>query len=86
MGLNPGDYGIELVPLLEVSFAKNDIDFIDPTNVDHDKLGIGLNKALYNFMHGVGLEEDIRSWFQQKVPRSRVPDDYIAQALTTLTR
>ena len=86
VGLNPGDYGIELVPLPEVSFAKNDIDFIDPTNVDHDKLGIGLNKALYNFMHGVGLEEDIRSWFQQKVPRSRVPDDYIAQALTTLTR
>jgi radical SAM superfamily enzyme YgiQ (UPF0313 family) len=58
VGLNPGDYGIELIPLPPVSFAKNDIGFIDPTGVDHDALGIGLRKALYNYMHGTGLEED----------------------------
>ncbi|MBT5018830.1 radical SAM protein [bacterium] len=82
VGKNPEDYGIQLVPLPAVSFAKNDIDFIDPTDVDHDSLGVGLNKALYNFMHGVGLDADIRSWFENRVPRSKVERDFIAQALS----
>jgi hypothetical protein len=64
VGLNPEDYGIELIPLPPVTFGKNDIGFIDPTGVDHDLLGLGLKKAIYNFMHGIGLEEDVRSWFQ----------------------
>lgn len=81
VGKNPEEYGIQLVHLPDVSFAKNDIDFIDPTNVDHDALGVGLNKALYNFMHGVGLDADIRSWFESRVPRSKVERDFIAQAL-----
>jgi radical SAM superfamily enzyme YgiQ (UPF0313 family) len=81
VGLNPQDYGIELVPLPPVSFARNDVDFIDPTGIDHDTLGEALNKGLYNFMHGVGIEEDIRSWFTNKVPRSTVPRDYILRAL-----
>jgi hypothetical protein len=42
-------------------FAKNDVAFIDPTGVDHDALGVGLKKAIYNYMHGIGLEEDVRT-------------------------
>ncbi|WP_390621948.1 B12-binding domain-containing radical SAM protein [Rubinisphaera italica] len=81
VGKKPEEYSIELAPLPAVSFAKNDIDFIDPTGVNHDSLGVGLNKALYNFMHGVGLDDDIRSWFEDRVPRSIVKRDFIAQAL-----
>lgn len=81
VGKNPDEYGVKLVPLPPVSFAKNDVDFIDPTGVDHDSLGVALNKALYNFMHGVCLEDDVRSWFDTKVPRSTVPPDFIAEAL-----
>lgn len=81
VGKNPKEYGVELIPLQEVSFAKNDIGFIDPTGVDHDSLGVAINKALYNFMHGVCLDEDIRSWFEQRVPKSRVARNFIAQAL-----
>jgi radical SAM superfamily enzyme YgiQ (UPF0313 family) len=83
VGRNPEEYGVELIPHAPVSFARNDIGFIDPTGVDHDSLGLALNKALYNFMHGVCLDDDIRSWFQQKVPRSRVPPNDIARALNT---
>jgi hypothetical protein len=72
VGKNPEEYGVTLIPLPPVTFAKNDIGFIDPTGVDHDTLGQALNKALYNFMHGIGLQEDIRSWFGGKVPKSRV--------------
>jgi len=65
-----------------VTFAKNDIGFIDPTGVDHDVLGVALKKALYNYMHGLGLEEDVRSWFSGTVPRTRVHRQRIARALT----
>ena len=81
VGKHPEDYGVRLVPLPPVTFAKNDVEFIDPTGVDHDALGTGLNKGLYNFMHGIGLDADIRSWFPGRVPRSKVPRDYIVRAL-----
>lgn len=70
-----------LEPLPPISFAKNDIGFIDPTNVDHAALGVGLRKAIYNFMHGIGLEEDVRSWFPFKVPRTSISPNYIECAL-----
>ncbi|HRP25602.1 radical SAM protein [Thauera sp.] len=81
VGMNPQEYGVELVPLPKVSFAKNDVGFIDPTGVDHDRLGKALNKALYNYMHGIGLDTDVRSWFADKVPRPRVARQFIARAL-----
>lgn len=84
VGLAPQEYGVELVPLPAVSFAKNDVEFIDPTGVDHDSLGTALNKGLYNFMHGVCLEDDIRSWFESRVPRSKVAPNFIATALESL--
>jgi Radical SAM superfamily len=82
VGQRPPDYGVTLLPLPPVSFAKNDIGFVDPTGVDHDALGVALKKALYNYMHGLGLEEDVRSWFSGNVPRTRVHRQRIARALT----
>ena len=35
--------------------------FEDPTGCDHERLGPGLRRALYNFMHGVGLDQDVRT-------------------------
>lgn len=81
VGQNPEEYGIELLPLPPVSFAKNDVGFVDPTGVDHDVLGVALNKALYNYMHGIGLDDDVRVWFSTKVPRTTVPRNKIARAL-----
>lgn len=86
VGKNPGEYGVELLPLPPVTFAKNDVGFIDPTGVDHEPLGAALNKALYNFMHGVCLDVDVRQWFEQQVPRPRVPKNFIAQALQSPRR
>ena len=81
VGLNPSAYGVTLEPLSPTSFAKNDVGFNDPTNVDHAALGVGLRKAIYNYMHGIGLEEDVRSWFSFKVPRTSVAPYYIELAL-----
>ena len=81
VGQKPEDFGVRLKPLPPISFAKNDVGFIDPTGVDHDALGVALNKALYNYMHGIGLDQDVRSWFDMKVPRTRVPRNFIGRAL-----
>jgi radical SAM superfamily enzyme YgiQ (UPF0313 family) len=81
VGLHPEHYGVRLKPLPKVTFAKNDVGFIDPTGVDHDALGIALNKALYNYMHGLGLDQDVRGWFAQRVPRTTVPRHFIERAL-----
>ncbi|MDD3329184.1 MAG: radical SAM protein [Zoogloea sp.] len=81
VGQKPEDYGVRLKPLPPISFAKNDVGFIDPTGVDHDALGVALNKALYNYMHGIGLDQDVRSWFDMKVPKTRVPRNFISRAL-----
>ncbi len=82
VGLNPAEYGIKLKALPPISFATNDVEFIDPTGVDHDSLGKALNKALYNYMHGIGLDEDVRSWFSGKVPRTTVARHKISKALS----
>lgn len=81
VGQKPEDFGVRLKPLPPISFAKNDVGFIDPTGVDHDALGVALNKALYNYMHGIGLDQDVRSWFDMKVPKTRVPRNFIGRAL-----
>lgn len=86
VGRNPEEYGVTLQSMAPVSFAKNDIAFIDPLGVDHDSLGRALKKAIYNFMHGIGLEEDVRVWFDGiagPAPRTRVARHRIERAVAT---
>ena len=84
VGLNPQEYGIELIPLPKITFAKNDVLFIDPSGVDHDALGQGLKKAIYNYMHGLGFDIKIQSWFDGlglPIPKTMVPKHFIENAL-----
>jgi radical SAM superfamily enzyme YgiQ (UPF0313 family) len=84
VGQSPADFGISLLPLPEGRFAKNDVGFVDPTGTDHDALGQGLKKAIYNFMHGMAVDEDTRAWFSHlpgKVPKPTVNRHKIAKAL-----
>ena len=92
IGRAPELYGIRLRAAGTSSFARNDLAFDDPTGCDHDALAAGLRKAVYNFMHGIGLDADPRSWFEpspgrsrrrstMKLPAARVPPDLIRRAL-----
>ena len=83
VGLDPVAYGVALQETPFAGFARNDIGFSDPTGVDHTRLGLGLKKAIYNFMHGLGLEEDVRTWFalDTPCPKTRVKRNTIARAL-----
>ncbi len=81
VGLHPEHYGIELLANEAGLFAENDIDYIDSVSTDHDMLGQGLTKALYNYMHGIGFEYPVSFWFEGHVPETQVCEDYIAESL-----
>lgn len=81
IGKNPEKFGIRIRSNAQVTFASNDLEFEDPTGCNHDELGFGLRKALYNYMHGFGMDEDVRSWFERKVPRTTVPANLVERAL-----
>ena len=83
IGQQPQLFGITLKKPPAITFAKNDVAFDDPTGTDHDFFADGLRKAVYNYMHGLGLDADPRSWFPRrgKVPRATVPPDLVRNAL-----
>jgi len=94
IGRDPELFGIRLRrPRRAPTFARNEVAFDDPTGVDHDALGEGLRRALYNYMHGVGLDLDPRAWFERprrrgggpiaKLPKARVPPDLVRRALAS---
>ncbi|MCW4630498.1 MULTISPECIES: B12-binding domain-containing radical SAM protein [Marinomonas] len=84
IGINPEEYGITLAERPDIMFAENDVDFTDPTGTDHDMLGDGLRKALYNYMHGIGFDQPMDFWFDKPVKRTLVKKDLIAKALNNL--
>jgi radical SAM superfamily enzyme YgiQ (UPF0313 family) len=92
IGKQPDLFGITLRKPPKTTFAANDAAFDDPTGVDHDQFAEGLRRAVYNYMHGLGLEEDPRSWFRspgkprgkasgKALPKVTVPPDFIRRAL-----
>ena len=96
VGRHPEQYGVTLSPPRHAPFASNDINFTDDTGVDHDRFGKGLQKALFNYMHGLGLDIPVHEWFAPEVPpsakrshrgagpvvpRTSVPPDFIERAL-----
>ena len=84
IGINPDAYGITLTERPNILFAENDVDFTDPTGTDHDMLGDGLRKALYNYMHGIGFDQPMSFWFDQPVAHTKVKKDLISSAVNDL--
>ena len=76
IGLNPEKYGL-ITKNKEIKFANNDIEFEDRTGVDHNKFSFGLKKSIYNFMHGAGFEMPVQTWFDFKVPKTKIKRNYI---------
>ena len=62
----PQKFGIRLLPYPspERRFALNEIPYEEPGAPDHDRLGEGLRRALYNYMLGLGLDLPVKTWFK----------------------
>ncbi len=76
VGLNPDKYGIQ--PLYkDITFANNDIEFSDSTEIDHSIFSFGLKKSIFNFMHGLGFEVPLQDWFDFEIPETTIEENYI---------
>jgi len=80
VGLNPEEYGIT-PSYKNISFANNDIDFIDQTGINHTQFSFGLKKSLFNFMHGIGFELPLQEWFEFEIPKTLIQPDFINNCL-----
>jgi len=77
VGLEPSAFKVKnLTPELG-TFANNDLTHEDPTGADHDLFKDGLNKSLFNYMHAIGFEEPLQSWFDHRVPKTSLSPDLI---------
>ncbi|WP_317196784.1 B12-binding domain-containing radical SAM protein [Hymenobacter piscis] len=81
VGKNPAKYKVAAIGPEPGPFAWNDLWHEDPTGTDHEAFGPGLAKALYNYLHGVALQEPLSFWFDFRVPKTTVPRQLIQKAL-----
>lgn len=80
VGMYPEKFGV--IRDMEVgSFANNDVNFKDKTGIDHEKFSFGLSKSLYNFMHGICFDYPLQDWFEFKIPKTKVPNNFIESAI-----
>lgn len=63
------------------AFANNDLHYEDRSGADYGKYSAGLNKALYNFMHGIGLDWKLQQWFGFRIPSPKVNRNTVEECL-----
>ncbi len=80
VGMFPEEFGV-IPEMNEITFANNDINFKDKTNIDHDKFSFGLKKSLFNYMHGICFDYKLQDWFDFKIPRTKISSEYIVSCL-----
>lgn len=81
VGQHPEKYKCTIIDLPAGGFAKNDLVHKDPLGCDHEQYSPGLNKAVYNFMHGIGMDFPITDWFSFKVPAVSIKGNYVERAI-----
>ncbi|WP_306352932.1 B12-binding domain-containing radical SAM protein [Flavobacterium sp. '19STA2R22 D10 B1'] len=82
VGMYPEKFGVLKETEAIGTFANNDIVHIDNTGTDHDQFSFGLKKSLFNFMHGICFDYPLQDWFEFKIPRTKIPNDYIFNAIS----
>jgi len=81
VGMYPEKFGVVKETEVIGTFANNDINYKDSTGIDHEKFSFGLKKSLFNFMHGICFDYTLQEWFDFKIPKTKIPQDFIFNAL-----
>ena len=80
-GKSPLNYGVKRVSMKPNPFANNEVAYETNINYDLKKVGEGLEKSIYNYMHGVGIDEHVSEWFDFKVPPPTITPNYISRTI-----
>lgn len=81
VGNDPEKYHCTIASRPVGGFAKNDLVHEDPSGCDHRSFAPGLNKAVYNFMHGIGTDLAVKTWFDFHVPAVSVKKNFVERAI-----
>jgi tRNA A37 methylthiotransferase MiaB len=81
VGKNPQKYSCTMANHPVGGFARNDLAHADPAGCAHEIFAEGLNKAVYNFMHGIGTDMAIQDWFDFSAPGITIKRNYVKQAI-----
>ena len=82
-GQHPERYGARRTSMEPHPFCNNEVDWMRAESgerrtanmqfdYDIEAVGAALRLATYNYMHGLGLDQPVRSWFPIRVPRPTV--------------
>ncbi len=80
VGMFPEEFGV-IPKQHDITFANNDIEFVDKTGISHDKFNFGLKKSLFNYMHGICFDYELQDWFDFKIPKTTIASDFIVSCL-----
>jgi hypothetical protein len=81
VGRHPEKYQCTIPVRPAGKFAKNDLMHKDNLGADPQAFAPGLNKAVYNFMHGIGTDFPVQEWFDIPVPAISVKKNTVKQAI-----
>ncbi len=83
VGMYPEQFGVQKISAQIGTFANNDLLFTDNKGTDHEAFSFGLKKSLYNYMHGIGFQFPLQSWFDAhlKIPKTKIASTFIENAL-----
>ncbi len=82
IGKNPSEFDIEIIGPQFEGFAQNDLYHNDLTGAEHHIYKDGLNKALHNYLNGVGFEINLQDWFEFEVKPTIHPPNLIKEFLS----
>lgn len=83
VGLNPEKYKVIKTGPEFMGFAKNDLYHDDPTGAKHEKYSDGLKKALYNYMHNIGLDFPLQKFFSFPVLKTTMNPAIVFNSIKT---
>ncbi len=81
VGKDPEKYGVIRTGPEFKGFANNDLYHEDPKGANHEMFSDGLKKALYNYMHGIGIDFPLKKFFSFAIPEPLVPRTLIERSL-----
>jgi hypothetical protein len=81
IGQSPEKFNVKRIGPQKGLFADNDLTHDDPTGADHEKFSHGLKKAIFNYMHGQCFEFPLQEWFDFKIPKTTIPNNYIYKSI-----
>lgn len=83
VGLNPEKFNVTINQPI-ASFANNGVQYHCNTTIDAAKYTFGLQKSLYNYMLGIGIDKPINSWFEFKTLKTKVLNNCIKKYINEI--